>query len=199
MKKFLFSLGLGLAVGLAGCGESSQVETTQEVTGGETAVVEAPETEVPETEVPDEEASMTGIDTEETDEAAGEFPVEVSTYTSDALFEAGGGGCGMSLWNPDESFRDGLLFFHGLGDEPALMLLDGSLQALSRTAGSGEAFYGQQSEQTFETDDGAISVQVSVTLGDPGEIESVEISDGEITVEAKEQRQEIPVIGDAGC
>ena len=128
------------------------------------------------------------------------LPIKVGTFTTDELFAAGGGGCGMSLWpvntNPQQ---EGFLFFHGLGDSKALMLFDGKMTNLSRKASQGEEFYGQQTQQVFMTEDGKISVEVTVNLGAEGEIESVNISNGTITVTAEDKTQKFSVVGDAGC
>ena len=79
------------------------------------------------------------------------------------------------------------------------MVFDNQLVSLTRTAASGEDFYGQQTSQTFATEDGEINVKVGVTLGELGKIESVAISEGRVTVETKGQTKEISVVGNAGC
>ncbi|MGB3299977.1 MAG: hypothetical protein WBA76_17065 [Phormidesmis sp.] len=131
------------------------------------------------------------------------FPIEIGTYSLDELFSAGGGGCGMTLWEADTNFReDGGLFFSGGTDQgvgKTLIVLDGEFVTLTRTAASGEEFYGQQTSQTFATEDGAVSIDVDVALGKPGEIESVNIPQGTLKIEAQGQTKEIPVVGDAGC
>ncbi len=94
------------------------------------------------------------------------------------------------------------MFFNGAdstGNGKAFMVFDNGLTMLTRTAASGEEFYGQQTSQTFETEDGAIDVDVDVMLGEPGKIESVAISEGTVTVEAEGQTKELSVVGDAGC
>ncbi|MEM9447968.1 MAG: hypothetical protein AAGA75_05485 [Cyanobacteria bacterium P01_E01_bin.6] len=128
------------------------------------------------------------------------FPVEVSTFTIDQLFDAGSGGCGMSLWEPEtNAWDDGILFFHGLENDDAFMSLNGDLTQLSKTEASGDEFYGQQTSQTFMTDDGAIAVSVNAVIGTPGEIESVSIPNATIIIETQGQTQEISAIGNAGC
>lgn len=125
--------------------------------------------------------------------------VEVNAYSTDELFDAGSGGCGMSLLASDTNFgTDNFIFFHEF-EGPALMKLDDELTQLTRTAASGEEFYGQHTSQSFETEDGAIAVDVNVTIGEPGEIESVSIPEGTLTVTAEGQSEEIAVTGDAGC
>ena len=127
-------------------------------------------------------------------------PIKVGTFTTDELFDAGGGGCGMSLWqaktNPQQ---EGFLFFHGLEDAKALMAFDGKMTNLMRKASQGKEFYGQKTEQVFVTEDEKISVKVNVSLGAEGEIESVNIPSGTITVTAEDKTQEFSIVGDAGC
>lgn len=128
------------------------------------------------------------------------LPIEVGTFTTDELFDAGGGGCGMSLWKAKTNFQQaGFLFFHGLEDSPAFMVFDGKMTNLSKTAFKGENFYGQHTEQVFMTEDNKISVEVNVILGAEGEIESVSIPSGTITVTTEDKTQEFSVVGDAGC
>ncbi|WP_264327358.1 hypothetical protein [Romeriopsis navalis] len=125
---------------------------------------------------------------------------QVGTFTADDLFKATGGGCGMTLSQPGKSlYQGGAVFFHGMKDEPALMLLNGQLQKLQRTAASGTEFYGQTTDQTFATQDRAITIQVQVTQGKKGEIESVEIPQGVILMTSQGQTSQIAVVGDAGC
>jgi hypothetical protein len=122
----------------------------------------------------------------------------IGTYTVDELFEAGSGGCGMTLWSSDASPQAGFLFFNGV-DGNMLMRVDGDLVWFTRTAASGDEFYGQQTSQTFVSEDGSITVTVEVTLGEPGEIESVAIPAGTLQVEQNGQILTLPVVGDAGC
>ena len=128
------------------------------------------------------------------------LPIQVGTFTTDELFDAGGGGCGLSLWpaktNPQP---EGFLFFRGLGNSPALMAFNGQMTNLIRKASQGKEFYGQKTEQVFLTKDDQISVAVNVSLGAEGEIESVNIPSGTITVTAEEHTQEFSVVGNAGC
>lgn len=137
---------------------------------------------------------------EVTPQEKGTLPVKVGTFTTDELFDAGGGGCGMSLWetktNPQEA---GFLFFHGLEDAKALMVFDDKMTDLTKTASQGKEFYGQTTEQTFITEDGKISIEVNVSLGAEGETESVSIPSGKITITAEDKTQEFSVTGDAGC
>ncbi|ELS02472.1 hypothetical protein Xen7305DRAFT_00021860 [Xenococcus sp. PCC 7305] len=128
------------------------------------------------------------------------LPIKVGTFTSDELFDAGGGGCGMTLWESKTDVQQaGFLFFHGIEDGAAFMVFDENLTTLSRTTAEGQEFYGQKTEQTFVTDDQAITVQVKVNLGAEGEIESVGIPNGLITVTTQGKTKEFFVMGDAGC
>ena len=128
------------------------------------------------------------------------FPIEVDTFTYDELFDAGGGGCGMSLWSITATLQQtGFLFFHGLDDAKALMVFDGKMTNLIKTSSQGEDFYGQHTEQVFMTEDGKISVKVNVRLGTEGEIESINIPSGIIAITAEDRTQEFPIVGDAGC
>lgn len=176
MKRYSFPLGLLLVLGMSGCSGSLQ-----------------PDSETSTDPTTTDRGTATG-----TEIAA--LPIKVGTVTVDELSEAGGGGCGMTLWKPETSpWDDGVLFFHGLGDDMAFMVFNGEITQLIRTAGSGEEFYGQQIAQTFVTEDGTITVHVNATLGAPGEIESVDIPDATITIEIQAQTEDIPVVGDAGC
>lgn len=53
--------------------------------------------------------------------------------------------------------------------------------------------------QTFETDDGKITVHVEARLGRRGEIWSVAVTGALIRVETQAQTDSILVVGDAGC
>lgn len=108
-------------------------------------------------------------------------------------------GCGMALWKPDRADREQYVFFNGIDDGSMRMLIDGELVEFSRVDGSGQDFYGQKTTQTFRSADGAITVSVTVTLGQQGEIESVAIADGTIQVERDGATAEVAVVGDAGC
>ena len=194
MKKWMLLFGLLLATGFYSCKSSAPLaDGTSQQTNEETPALEVPDAAIP------NEADTGSLEPDTAEVTPEGFPFAVSTFATSDLIEANAGGCGMSLWRVGESpMSDGLLFFHGI-DEAALMMFDGEFQTLDRTEASGEEFYGQQSEQTFETVDGQTTVRVSVTLGEPGEIESVGISDGTLTVETEGLATEIPVVGDAGC
>lgn len=127
----------------------------------------------------------------------------VDRFTLDELFAQDGGGCGMTLWHRDDGLRaTGYLFFNGLAqpaaDAVALMKLNGEFIRFRRIAASGSEFYGQQTSQTFASSDNAIELQVNVTQGEPGEIESVSVA-GTLQLQQNEEMAEIPVLGDVGC
>ena len=126
-------------------------------------------------------------------------PPEVGSFTTEALFDIGGGGCGMSLWRADSDPRqDGFILFNGI-DGVAVMSIDGNLIPLERKTASGDEFYGQFTSQTFVGPDAAFSATANVVLGEPGEIESVAIPAGTLIVQSDSDVVEIPVAGDAGC
>ena len=128
------------------------------------------------------------------------LPIEVGTFTTDELFDAGGGGCGMTLWESGTNVQQkGFLFFHGLEDAEAFMVFNHKITNLSRTFAEGEDFYGQKTEQTFVSRDRAVTVRVNVKLGTEGEIESVNIPSGAISITTQGKTKEFSVVGDAGC
>ncbi|MGG6237113.1 hypothetical protein ACQ4N7_00610 [Nodosilinea sp. AN01ver1] len=143
----------------------------------------------------------------ETDNSATPAPqtgtLEVNSITLDELFAEGGGGCGMSLWQQsDGSLPQGILFFNGLAQPPddgfTLMKINGEFVRFRRTAAAGEEFYGQQTSQTFVSQDDSIRLQVDTTLGQPGEIESIAV-EGTLQLQQNGDTLTIPVQGDAGC
>lgn len=105
----------------------------------------------------------------------------------------------MTLWSPERSSGDRYLFFHGLNESPMEMKIDGKIVRFKRTEASGTEFYGQQTTQTFVSEDGMIQVTAEVVLGPPGEIESVAIPSGTLRISQTEQAIDLSVIGDAGC
>ncbi len=123
----------------------------------------------------------------------------VGSFSTDELFAQGGGGCGMTLWQPEQSQQRQFILFHGIDDAPMWMRIDDQMMQLQRTTATGKAFYGQKTTQSFETPDGSIKVNVNVTLGEPGEIESVSIPAATIDVEQGAKTVSIQAIGDAGC
>ena len=124
---------------------------------------------------------------------------QVEPFTLDELFEQGAGGCGMNLLQPDAAPGEGFLFTNGIDNTPALMKMDGQWVWLNRTETSGEEFYGQQTSQTFVSVDGQVTVQLDVSLGEIGEIESVEFADVQFNVIQNNQSIDVPAIGGAGC
>lgn len=117
--------------------------------------------------------------------------------------QLGAAGCGMTLWKPEEAAKPGgdrrFIFLNGLEPNSTLMKLNGEVVRFRRTAASGSEFYGQQTSQTFVSQDGQTTVQVNVTLGQEGEIESVTIQNGTLRVDQGSASVELPVRGDAGC
>lgn len=151
--------------------------------------------------------SPTPESTEVDNSAPGTAPqagtLEVNAFTVDELFAQGGGGCGMTLWRQsDAPPREGFLFFNGLpqpsGDGFTLMKINGEFVRFQRTEAAGEEFYGQQTSQTFISQEDDIQLQVDTTLGQPGEIESVAV-EGTLQLRQNGDTLAIPVQGDAGC
>ncbi|NJR65272.1 MAG: hypothetical protein HC772_08060 [Leptolyngbyaceae cyanobacterium CRU_2_3] len=68
-----------------------------------------------------------------------------------------------------------------------------------RIQSSGQSFYGQTTSQIFRSQDGTTTVQVRLSLGAVGEIESVAVKEGFIRVIKGDKEISIPVVGDAGC
>lgn len=122
--------------------------------------------------------------------------IEVDEFTFE---EISGGGCGMTLWQVDRTNRDRYLFFNGLDENSMEMKLDDEVVQFRRIAASGSEFYGQQTIQTFVSEDGSTQVTAEVELGEPGEIESVAIKAGTLRINRGEEAIELPVVGDAGC
>lgn len=127
----------------------------------------------------------------------------IDRFTLDDLLAQDGGGCGMTLWHRDDGLRSArYLFFNGLAqpsaDAVTLMKLNGEFIRFRRIAASGDEFYGQQTLQIFASPDNTIKLQVNVTLGEPGEIESVSV-EGTLQLQQNGGMTEIPVLGDAGC
>ncbi|MGF1514570.1 MAG: hypothetical protein ACFB5Z_12880 [Elainellaceae cyanobacterium] len=62
----------------------------------------------------------------------------IDSFTTDELFAAGSGGCGMSLWKADTAPRDeGFIFFSGM-EGSAMMRLNGDLVTLERDQTTGK-------------------------------------------------------------
>ena len=196
-----------LAIAISACGSAPSISNVEPAGDSSEIAEEAPSEPI--TSAAEENATLEGAEPINAPETASStspgtevaaLPISIDTFTMDELFEAGGGGCGMTLWQPEtDPWDDGALFFHGLEEDMAFMMFDNTLTQLSRTAASGDDFYGQQTNQTFETGDGTITVQVDAALGNPGEIESVRIPDAMLTIETQGQTETIAVVGDAGC
>ena len=128
------------------------------------------------------------------------LPMEVQPYSTDELFAAGSGGCGMSLWRAEGSYGNDSVLFSGMGEGPQLLMkLNGEFVTFERMEGSGPEFYGQFAQQRFRNLNGDIEVTTEVELGAKGDIESVEIDQGKVVLSRNGVTQEIAVKGDAGC
>lgn len=126
-------------------------------------------------------------------------PPQAETFTRDELFKQDEGGCGMTLWEQQNDARSNqFLFAKNIQDDLALMKVDGQFIRLRRTNVSGEEFYGNQTSQTFVSEDGTIQVQTEVTLGERGN-ESVELNNGTLQVTRNGQAVKLFVKGSAGC
>ncbi len=190
---------LGGAIALSACGDQTP-SSSEDTRPTEKSTPESQENTEPDSTDASESASSEETSASDaTTTASALTAVNIGKFTSDELFEAGGGGCGMSLKTVNGNWQEGGLFFHGIENEPAFMKIDGNLVQLTRTAAQGESFYGQQTQQTFTNGDGTFLVEVLVTLGEPGEIESVNIPEGMMMVDQGGTQVEIPVEGDAGC
>lgn len=121
---------------------------------------------------------------------------KVDEFTLD---EIQGRGCGMTLWNPDRTSRDRYLFFNGLDENSMEMKIEGEIVKFRRITATGPEFYGQQTNQSFVSEDGNIQVTAAVELGEPGEIESVAIKAGTLRISQAGETIELAVVGDAGC
>jgi len=124
--------------------------------------------------------------------------VGIESFTLTELFAQGAGGCGMSLLQPGSDPGEGFLLIHGIGDEPALMKIEGEWVSLQRTASEGEEFYGQQTSQTFVNENLALIVETEVILGGQ-ESEAIVFSEALLRVQRGDRQFEIAVEGDAGC
>jgi len=129
--------------------------------------------------------------------------IELGTFGFDEIYEIGAAGCGMTLWTTEEAVKPAgdrqFLLLSGMEENSTLMKIDGEIVRFQRTDSSGEAFYGQFASQTFRNEEEALTLQVDVTLGERGEIESVAIPEGTVRLEALSGTVEVPVVGDAGC
>ncbi|MGQ9872358.1 hypothetical protein [Leptodesmis sp.] len=75
--------------------------------------------------------------------------IQVEEFTLD---EVGARGCGMHLWKADRKSSDHFVFFKffkGLNPDSMTMRINGQVVKFTRTAGTGDEFYGQQTSQTF--------------------------------------------------
>jgi hypothetical protein len=165
-------------------------------------VGETPEPDATVAEAPSATTSSPVAQAPSSTEAAAS--VDVGGFTLDEIYDLDAGGCGMTLWRADaQSAAPGDRLFtlvNGIEENSMLMKLNGEAVRFRRTAQSGEEFYGQYEEQTFQNAPGDITVEVFVEKGGVmGEIESVSIPGGTITVIMAGEEVTIPVVGDAGC
>ncbi|HEY9626682.1 MAG TPA: hypothetical protein V6C84_05225 [Coleofasciculaceae cyanobacterium] len=116
-----------------------------------------------------------------------------------SLSQISGGGCGMTLWRPDRTANDRFIFFNGLQPQSMEMRINGQMMQFDRIQASGTEIYGQSTSQIFRSQNGFITVQVNVTLGKRGEIETVDIPEGSLRVLTDDSEITIPVVGNAGC
>ncbi|MEO1070530.1 MAG: hypothetical protein AAFW95_15690 [Cyanobacteria bacterium J06638_6] len=129
--------------------------------------------------------------------------LEIGTFTFDEIELAG---CGMTLYPPDSDPRsDGVYLFNGIAGQDDLpegtlrMKIDDSIVKFERIAGEGEEFYGQFSEQTFESLDGTLTAEVEAAVTSEGPDPEVVTVAGTITVISGEQEVTVAAVGDAGC
>lgn len=121
------------------------------------------------------------------------FPIEIGTIdrSEPRLF-----GCGTSLWqietNPNQ---DGVLFSHK--DKVPLMVFNDKIINLKKAIVSSQV--DEENYGTFTTEDGSISVQVDLTMGELLSYESRSISKGTITITTQGQTKDIDVVGVWGC
>jgi hypothetical protein len=118
----------------------------------------------------------------------GEFPIAQA-----------GSGCGMTLWKPERKPQDDRFILVSTLKGTMQMQLDGQMIQFDRIQSSGQAFYGQQTSQAYRSVDGSTIVNVEVTPGEKGEIESVAIPTGTIRISKNGREMAIAVQGDAGC
>jgi hypothetical protein len=131
------------------------------------------------------------------DPLAGQTDVPtIGEFTLDQLSDRG---CGMTLWKPDRESRDRFIFFNSINPGSMEMMIDGQMVRFNRIAASGEEFYGQQTSQTFRSEDGTTTVKVDVDLGMLGEIESIAIDEAIVNVNKDGQDVTLTLLGDAGC
>jgi len=183
-KQWMGLVGLVLVVAIAACG--GPAPEAPEVSGGN-----------------ESSESVTQVPASPSAPSPTASSLDLGTFAFDEIYEIGAAGCGLTLWTPEENAKPaaerGILLLNGLDEESMLMKINGEIIRFQRIAASGDPFYGQFTSQTFRNEAEGIQVQVDVTLGQQGEIESVAIPSGTIRIEADGETQEIPVVGDAGC
>ncbi|MEO1144722.1 MAG: hypothetical protein AAFY26_03865 [Cyanobacteria bacterium J06638_22] len=214
MKRVLTGVLLGLCMAIAACGDfgtptAEIAETpTPNITESPEPTADVAETDAaepaPDATVAEAPATASSPIAQAPSNTEAATSVDVGGFTLDEIYDLDAGGCGMTLWRAEaQSAAPGDRLFtlvNGIEDNSMLMKLNGEAVRFRRTAQSGEEFYGQYEEQTFQDTPGDITVEVSVEKGGVmGEIESVSIPGGTITVIMAGEEVTIPVVGDAGC
>lgn len=137
-----------------------------------------------------------------TDTVSPASSLEIGEFSLQEIYDLNAGGCGMSLWRAEDTRppgERGFVFINGIEENSMLMKINGDVMRFERTASSGEEFYGQYTSQTFFHGGTEATVNVDVSLGERGEIESVAISEGTIQLDMDGMMEEMAVVGDAGC
>lgn len=193
MKRGLIGFLLVCGLAIAACSPTSEPVEEATTPSAPTASVTAP----PDSNGPESSVAQAPSDTET------QASVDIGSFTLNEIYDLGATGCGMTLWREEvHEAAPGERTFtlvNGIEDDSMLMKLNGEVIRFSRTEGSGAEFYGQYEEQTFQNEARDVTVQVSVETGEPGEIESVAIPAGTITVIMGGEEVTFPVMGDAGC
>ena len=136
-------------------------------------------------------------------EQMGDAP-DIGTFAFDEIDLAG---CGMSLWAPGGDPRaDGVYLFNGIESPDGApegtmrMKIDGDIVKFQRTETAGDEFYGQFTQQTFESLDGDLSAEVGTEVVSEGPDPEVMGVEGTITViDSDGQEATVEAVGDAGC
>jgi len=146
------------------------------------------------------------------DAASGETPSpeqmvdapDIGTFTFDEIDLAG---CGMTLWAPGSDPRtDGVYLFNGIEASDGApegimgMKIDGDVVKFQRTETAGDEFYGQFTQQTFESLEGDLTAEVGTEVVSEGPDPEVMGVEGTITViDSDGQETTVEAVGDAGC
>jgi hypothetical protein len=136
-------------------------------------------------------------------EQMGDAP-EIGTLTFDEIDLAG---CGMTLWPAGSDPRaDGVYLFNGIEPPDGApegtmrMKVDGEVVKFQRTETAGDEYYGQFTQQTFESLEGGLSAEVGTEVVSEGPDPEVMGVEGTITViDSDGQETTVEAVGDAGC